>query len=177
MTFLVTASDWIIPIIMAFIIVYGMLKGVNVFEAFVEGATDGLRVVVDLLPTLIGLLVAVGMLRASGALTALSTAIAPLFSFSHFPSTLIPAILLHTFSSSAATGLMIDIFKTYGPDSFSGRLISIMFGCTETIFYTMSVYLMTVKLKNGRYTLAGSLIATITGIIAAYFLTIKFFGL
>lgn len=177
MAFLVAASDWIIPLIMVGIIVYGMLKGVNVFEAFIEGAKDGLKVVLDILPTLIGLLVAVGMLRTSGALTALSTAISPLLSFSHFPSALIPTILLHTFSSSAATGLMIDLFKSYGPDSFIGRLVSITFGCTETIFYTMSVYYMIIKVKNSRYTLAGSLIATFTGVIAAYFLTIKFFGI
>lgn len=177
MAILVAASDWIIPIIMVSIIVYGMLKDVNVFEAFIEGAKDGLKVVIDLAPTLIGLLVAVGMLRTSGALTALSQAISPLLSFSHFPSVLIPTVLLHTFSSSAATGLMIDLFKTYGPDSFVGRLVSVMFGCTETIFYTMSVYYMTIKVKNSRYTLAGSLIATLTGIIAAYFLTIKFFGI
>lgn len=177
MSILVAASDWIIPVILVGIIVYGMLKGVNVFEAFIEGAKDGLKVVLDILPTLIGLLVAVGMLRTSGALTALAQAVAPLLSFSHFPSVLIPVAMLHTFSSSAATGLIIDIFKTYGPDSFIGRLVSIMFGCTETIFYTMSVYFMTIKVKKSRYTLAGSLIATLTGIIAAYILTVKFFGI
>lgn len=177
MSILVGASDWIIPIILVGIIVYGMLHDVNVFEAFIEGAKDGLKVVLDILPTLIGLLVAVAMLRTSGALNAISQMIAPLLSHTHFPSALIPVVLLHTFSSSAATGLIIDIFKTYGPDSFTGRLVSIVFGCTETIFYTMSVYFMTIKVKNSRYTLAGSLIATLTGVLAAYFLTLKFFGI
>ncbi|MBE6023209.1 MAG: spore maturation protein [Cellulosilyticum sp.] len=177
MSILVTASDWIIPLIMVGIIVYGMLKDVNVFEAFIEGAKDGLKVVLDILPTLIGLLVAVGMLRCSGALTALSKAISPMLSFSHFPSEVIPTLLLHTFSSSASTGLMIDLFKTYGPDSFIGRLVSITSGCTETIFYTMTVYYMIIKVKNSRYTLAGSLIATLSGILAAYYLTLKFFGI
>ena len=177
MDILVAASDWIIPIIMVSILIYGMLKGVNVFEAFIEGAKDGLKVVVDILPTLIGLLVAVGMLRASGALTAIAAAFTPLLSHTHYPSVLIPTLLLHTFSSSAATGLMIDLFKTYGPDSFIGRLVSVTFGCTETIFYTMSVYFMIIKVKKSRYTLLGSLIATLTGIIAAYYLTIKFFGI
>lgn len=177
MKYIVMASDWIIPVIMVGIIVYGMLKGVNVFDAFIDGAKDGLGVVLDILPTLIGLLVAVGMLRASGALTALSTAIAPLFKHTHFPCEIIPTILLHTFSSSAATGLMIDLFKSFGPDSFIGRLISVTFGCTETVFYTMSVYFMIIKVKNSRYTLAGSLLATLTGVVAAYFLTIQFFGI
>lgn len=174
---LVSASDWIIPMILVGIIIYGMLKGVNVFEAFIEGAKDGLKVVLDILPTLIGLLVAVGMLRSSGALSALSEAIAPLLGHTCFPSVLIPVALLHTFSSSASTGLIIDLFKTYGPDSFIGRLASIMLSCTETIFYTMSVYFMTIKVKRSRYTLTGSLIATLTGIIAAYVLTLKFFGI
>ena len=176
MSILVTASDWFIPMIILGIIVYGLLKEVNVFEAFIEGAKDGLKVVVDILPTLIGLLVAVGMLRSSGAMGALATSFSPLLSFTKYPCEVIPTLLLHTFSSSAATGLMIDLFKTYGPDSFIGRLISVTFGCTETIFYTLSVYFMTIKVKKSRYTLTGSLIATLTGIIAAYYLTLKFFG-
>ena len=176
MSLLVAASDWFIPVIMLGIIIYGLLKGVNVFEAFIEGAKDGLKVVVDILPTLIGLLVAVDMLRSSGALTALAAAFSPVLSFTKYPCVLIPTLLLHTFSSSAATGLMIDLFQTYGPDSFIGRLVSITFGCTETIFYTMSVYFMTIKVKKSRYTLMGSFIATLTGIIAAYYLTLKFFG-
>jgi len=177
MAILLGISDWLIPLIMTGIIIYGLLKDVDVFEAFIEGAMDGLKVVVDLLPTLIGLLVAVGMLRASGALTGLSKLIAPLISFSNFPPDMIPVVLLRSFSSSAATGLIIDLFKTYGPDSFIGRLVSIMFGCTETIFYTMSVYFMTIKVRKSRYTLTGALIATVAGIIAAYYLTLKFFGI
>ena len=177
MAILLGISDWLIPLIMTGIIIYGLLKDVDVFEAFIEGAMDGLKVVVDLLPTLIGLLVAVGMLRASGALTGLSKLIAPLISFSNFPPDMIPVVLLRSFSSSAATGLIIDLFKTYGPDSFIGRLVSIMFGCTETIFYTMSVYFMTIKVRKSRYTLTGAIIATVAGIIAAYYLTLKFFGI
>lgn len=177
MTFLVKVSDWIIPIIMVGILTYGLLKNVNVFEAFVEGAVDGLKVVVDILPTLIGLLVAVGMLRASGALTGLAKLIAPFLSFSHFPPSLIPVALMRSFSSSAAIGLIIDVFKTYGPDSFTGRLISIMFGCTETIFYTMSVYFMTIKVRKSRYTLLGAILSSLAGIVAAYYLTLNFFGI
>lgn len=176
MSILVTASDWFIPMIMLGIIVYGLLKEVNVFEAFIEGAKDGLKVVVDILPTLIGLLVAVGMLRSSGALNALAAWFSRLLSFTKYPCEIIPTLFLHTFSSSAATGLMIDLFKTYGPDSLIGRLVSITFGCTETIFYTLSVYFMTIKVKKSRYTLLGSLIATLTGVIIAYYLTLKFFG-
>lgn len=176
MVLLLGISDWMIPCIMVSIIIYGLLKDINVYETFIEGATDGLRVVKDILPTLIGLMIAVGMLRASGALTGLARLFTPLISWSKFPPELIPVALMRTFSSSAATGLIIDLFKTYGPDSYIGRLVSIMFGCTETIFYTMSVYFMTIKVKKSRYTLAGALIASFVGIIAAYLLTLRFFG-
>lgn len=177
MHILVTISDFIVPIIIFSIVIYGLIKNVNVYEAFVEGASEGLKVIVSILPTLIGLMMAVGMLRTSGALDGIVRLIKPLISFSNFPSEVIPVALMRTVSSSAATGLVLDIFKTYGPDSFIGRLTSIMFGCTETIFYTMSVYFMTVKIKKTRYTLVGALLATLVGIIVSYLLTTAIFGM
>lgn len=177
MAILLGISDWIIPIIMVSIIVFGLLKKVNVFEAFIEGAADGFKVVLDIMPTLIGLLVAVGMLRCSGALDGLARLVAPLISWSHFPAELIPVVLLRSFSSSAATGLIIDLYKNYGPDCFICRIASIMFGSTETIFYTMSVYFMTIKVKNSRYTLAGAALSMLSGVLASYYLTLLFFGI
>ncbi len=177
MGFLVVLSNWLIPIIILGIVTYGLIKNINVYEAFIEGATDGLKVVADLLPTLIGLMMAVAMLRTSGALNGFSNLIKPLISWTHFPPEVIPVTLMRSFSSSAAVGLVLDIFKNYGPDSFTGRLVSVMFGCTETIFYTMSVYFMTVKIKDSRYTLSGALIASLVGIIASYQLTLMIFGL
>ena len=176
MAILVKASDWIMPIIIVAIIVYGLLKNVNVYEAFIEGASAGIKVILDILPTLVGLMVAVGMLRSSGALDGLCTLIRPLISWTKFPVEAIPTILMRTFSSSAATGLMLDIYKNFSPDSFIGRYISIMFGCTETVFYTMSVYYMTIKIKKSRYTLAGALFATFAGVMVAYYLTLFVFG-
>jgi len=177
MILIIWLSDWMIPIIILGIVIYGLLKNVNVYEAFIEGATDGLQVVFDILPTLIGLMMAVGILRSSGALEGVSRLIKPLISFSQFPSEVVPIALMRAFSSSAATGLILDIFKTYGPDSFIGRLVSIMFGCTETIFYTLSVYFMSVKIKNSRYTLVGALLATFIGITASYYLALWIFGI
>ncbi len=176
MGFLMAISDFIIPMVCVSIISYGLYREVNVFEVFIEGAMEGLKVAVQILPTLIALLVAVGMLRASGSLDGIVRLIQPLVAFSDFPSEVVPIALMRTVSSSASTGLILDVFKTYGPDSFMGRLVSIMFGCTETIFYTMSVYFMAVNIKNTRYTLAGALIASVVGIIASYLLTIFIFG-
>ena len=176
MKVLMLLSDWMIPSVMCFIIIYGLLHNVNVFETFIEGALNGLKTVISILPTLIALMLGVGMLRISGALDGIVRLISPLIAFTEFPAEVVPIALMRTVSSSASTGLIIDIFKNYGPDSYLGRLVSVMFGCTETIFYTMSVYFMCIKVKSSRYTLAGALIATIVGILASYFLTLHIFG-
>lgn len=168
-------SDFIIPVLIFIIVAYGFKQKVNVFESFIEGAKEGLSVVVSILPTLVALMLGVGMLKSSGALNGIVRLLKPFFFFTDFPTEVIPIAIMRTISSSASTSLILDIFKTYGPDSFMGRLVSIMFGCTETIFYTMSVYFMTVKIKNTRYTVIGGLLASLVGIISAYFLTCYLF--
>lgn len=167
MKILIYLSDYIIPFILFYIIGFGLLMKTNIYDDFVEGAKDGFKVVFNILPTLVGLMIAIGILRASGALDALSDVLEPIVRIFHFPSELVPLITVKMFSSSAATSLLLDIFKEYGPDSYFGRLASIIMSCTETIFYTMSVYFMTAKIKKTRYTLAGALVATIAGIIAS----------
>lgn len=176
MKWVLVLSSIMIPLVIISVITYGLLQGINVYEAFAEGAKDGLKIVVRLLPTLIGLMMAVGMLRTSGALDGLTRIISPIISWTRFPEEVIPIALMRSVSAAASVGLILDAFKTYGPDSFIGRLVSIMFGCTETIFYTMSVYFMTVKIKETRYTLPGAIIATLAGIVASYYLTIWIFG-
>lgn len=164
-------SDMMIPMVFLIIIGYGISKKVDVFDAFVDGAKDGFKVVLDILPTLIGLMVAVGILRSSGFLGFLTNLIKPFTDAIKFPAPLVPITLMRTISASATTGLVLDLFKTYGPDSLVGRMTSIMMGCTETIFYTMSIYFMSINIKKGRYTLAGALLVTLVGIIASVILT------
>ena len=122
------------------------------------------------MPTLIGLMVAVGILRASGFLEFLAGLIGKVTDYIGFPSQLVPLSIVKMFSSSAATGLLLDLFKEYGTDSRIGLIASIMLSCTETIFYTMSVYFMAAKVKKTRYTLAGALLATLAGMIASVWL-------
>ncbi len=177
MQFLLGLSDYLVPLIIVFIVAYAFCQQIDVFEAFIAGAKEGISVVLSILPTLVGLLVAVGMLRTSGALDGIVRLISPLLGFTHFPSEAVPVALLRSFSSSASLGLIIDIFKHVGPDSFLGRLVSVMAGCTESIFYTFSVYFMSIHIKNTRYTVPVALIATTAGIIAAYQLTLYLFGL
>lgn len=156
-----------IPFIILFIVGNGLLRRQRVYEDFLDGAKSGVRTVVEIMPTLVGLMVAVGILRASGFLDFLSDLLARGMTFLHFPTELVPLAIVKMFSSSAATGLLLDLYKTHGTDSVIGLAASIMLSSTETIFYTMSIYFMSVKVKKTRYTLAGALVATFAGIAAS----------
>lgn len=171
MRFLIYVSDYIIPFIFFYIVGMGLLSKQNVFDDFITGAKDGFKVVLDILPTLIGLMVAIGILRASGVLMILADLLKPLTDLLHFPSQVVPLVIIKMFSSSAATSLLLDIFKEYGPDSYLGRLTSIIMSSTETIFYTLAVYFMAAGVKKTRYTLIGCLLATLTGIVASTIVT------
>jgi len=163
-------SNLIMPLMIVVIVVYGLLQKINIFDAFIEGAFAGCKMIYNIFPTFLGLIVAVSFIRISGALDMLSTIIRPITNIIGLPSETIPLTLMRLVSSSASTGLLIDIFKTYGPDSFTGRFVSIMMSCTETVFYTMSVYFMSVKITKTRYTLTGALIANLAGIIASLYI-------
>lgn len=171
MSFLIYISNYMIPFIFFYIVSMGLITKTNVYDEFIKGAKDGIKVVADIIPTLIGLLVAIGILRASGALDILSNLIKPVINMLHFPSELVPVTIIKMFSSSAATSLVLDIFKQYGPDSYLGRLISIIMSSTETIFYTLAVYFMAAGVKKTRYTLIGCIIAMVTGVVASTILT------
>ncbi|MCI9379239.1 MAG: spore maturation protein [Eubacterium sp.] len=167
MQFLQFFSEAVIPITVFLIVAYGLLNRQNVFGDFLKGAKDGFYTVVDIFPTLVGLMCAVGILRASGFLDFFSKILKQVMGPLHFPTELIPVSVVKMFSSSAATGLLLDLFKTYGTDSFIGLCASIMMSCTETIFYTMSIYFMHIHVKRTRFTLSGALFATICGIAAS----------
>lgn len=160
-------SDFIVPFIILSVIVYGILKGLNVYDSFIKGARSGFLTVIRIMPTLIGLMAAVGILRASGFLDFLAEIIGRFSDQIGFPGELVPLSIVKMFSSSAATGLLLDIFKEFGTDSRIGLIASISMCCTETIFYTMSVYFMTAGVRRSRYTLAGALIATFAGLAAS----------
>ena len=168
--FLAIFSDWIIPLLILTIVVYAIFKKRPVYDDFVEGAAEGVRTVVKIMPTLVGLMVAVGILRGSGFLDFLGQQLSVLFGDNFIPPQAIPLSLVKMFSSSAATGLALDLFKEYGPDSFIGRFVSISMSCTETIFYTMAVYFSAAKVKKTRYTLAGALFATFVGVVVTVWL-------
>lgn len=157
-------SDSIIPLIVLIIALKGMGKRVAVYDEFVEGAKDGLEVTVRILPTLVGLMIAVGVLRSSGLLDVLVEGISFITDAIRFPAPLVPLGVLKLFSSSAATGMLLDIYETYGCDSLIGTAASLMLSSTETVFYTMSLYFMSVKITKTRWTLAGALLCSLSGI-------------
>ena len=169
MSFLLFLSEIIIPILLFWIVCYGLINRQPIYEDFIEGAKEGGKTVAGIMPTLIGLMVAVGMLRASGFLDFLSKILTVVIPNQSFPSELVPLSLVKMFSSSAATGLLTDIFQIHGPDSEIGRMAAVMMSSTETIFYTLSVYFMSVKIKKSRYTIAGAMIATLAGIFASVY--------
>lgn len=160
-------SNIIIPVIIFYIVAYGLIARSSVYEDFIKGAGDGFRTVIQIMPTLIGLMVAVGVLRASGFLDFVGGLFAGVTDRLGFSSELVPLIMIKMFSSSAATGLVLDVFKNHGPDSLIGLTTSIMMSCTETIFYTMSVYFLAAKVTKTRYTLTGALLSTLAGVIAS----------
>lgn len=170
MRILTYVSDMLIPLIIFFVVGYGLVSGVKVYETFLKGAKDGLRVVVDIVPTLVGLMMAVGILRSSGFFDLLGTLLGPVTEGIGLPAQLVPVLIIKMFSSSAATGLVLDIFKTSGPDSYAGMLTSILMSCTETIFYTMSVYFLAAKVTKTKFTLSGALFSTLVGTIASIIL-------
>ena len=171
MRILLYISDFIVPAMFFSIILYGFTMRIKVFDHFVEGARDGFGTVLSIMPTIIGLMVAVGIMRASGALDIIVWIAAPFARRLEFPEETLPLVLTRLVSSSAATGLLLDIFENHGPDSFIGRFVSIMMSSTETVFYTMSVYFMAVKVTKTRYTLAGALLANFAGVAASLAIT------
>ena len=153
-------SVFMIPVLILYILGYGLIAKRNIYNDFLEGAEEGLKIVWRLVPTLIGLMTAVGVLRASGFLQFLGSIldIAP---------ELFPLGLVRLFSSSAATGLLLDIFKQFGTDSPTGLMAALMLSATESVFYCMSVYFGSVGVQKTRYTLPGALLASLAGMMAA----------
>lgn len=167
-------SDYMIPVLILYVVSMGISAKRNVCEDFIKGAKDGLELTVRIMPTMIAMLLAVNVLRASGFLEFLAEFFTPLAEKIHFPAPLLPLSIIKAFSGSGASGLLLDIFKEYGTDSVIGKTAALMLSSTETIFYTMSLYFVTAGIKKTRYTLPGCLLATVAGIAASVVLA-RFF--
>lgn len=170
MKFLLFLSEAMVPLMIFYIVGFGLLSGHPVLDDFIDGAKDGMKTVAGIFPTLAGLMVSVGIIRSSGFLDFLGEVLAMPAALLHLPPQLVPVILVRLVSNSAATGLVLDIFKEYGTDSRLGLMASIMMSSTETVLYCMSLYFGSVKITKTRYTLPGALLATAAGVAASVIL-------
>jgi len=157
----------IVPLILTGVALYGCFRRVDVYTALVQGAGDGLEVLMRILPSLVGLLTAVYMLRASGALDLAAQALTPLLDRIGLPGELLPLMLVRPISGSAALGVGAELIAAHGPDSYLGRTAAVMLGSTETTFYTIAVYFGAVKITKTRYAVPAALCADLTGFLAA----------
>ncbi len=158
-------SDYVIPFFIALIMIIGLIKKVDVFSEFTEGAKENLKAAVSVLPALIALMTAIGMFKASGALDFISAVISPLTSFLGFPEECIPLAIIRPVSGSGALAVFENILTDVSPDSFAGRVASVIIGSTETTFYTIAVYYGITKVKKTRQALPASLAADFTGFV------------
>lgn len=165
---------WIIPAITVFICVYALFKGSDVFSDFLDGARENLKTCAELLPTLIAIITAIGMLRASGAVDMLTGLASGALGKIGFPAACLPLALIRPISGSGALAVCEQILSECGPDSFAGRTASVMLGATETTFYTIAVYFGSVKIKKTRQTLPAALLGDLTGFILSV-LTVNIF--
>ena len=160
-------SVWAVPLLVAGIPLYAYSRKVNVYAAFLEGAKEGFQTGVRIIPALVAVLVALGMLRASGALDALATLLAPLLGPLGVPASVLPLMVVRPLSGSAANGVVADVLRAEGPDSYAGRLASVMAGSTETTFYVLAVYFGAVGISRYRHALPAALLADLAGMTAA----------
>lgn len=166
----------LLPGIIAAVALWGLWRRVDVYDALVQGAGDGLGVLIKIVPALIGLMTAVYMLRASGALELLSQALSPVLNVLGVPPETTALLLVRPVSGSAALGVGAELISTYGPDSSIGRTVAVMMGSTETTFYTVAVYFSAAGVSRTRYAIPAALAADLAGFIAAAFTVRLFFG-
>lgn len=159
------ASEFVIPLIVVIIMLHGLFKNIDVFSSFLEGAKSGFKIIYGIIPSLIALITAIEMLKASGALQTLCSMASPVARFLGIPEQLTPLTVLSPISGSGSLGMFESILKEVGPDSFIGRVACIMMGSTETTFYTMTVYYGAVGIKKTRHTLPSALCADFTSFI------------
>ena len=157
-----------------FFVAYGLVNRVNVFDAFTDGAKEGLRILFMVAPTMIGIIAAVAMLRAGGVLSFVEHLISPVGERLGFPAEIVPVALLRPVSGSGASAIMLDIFKEHGPDSFIGRIVSVMAGATDTTFYAVAIYFSSTSIKKIRHTLFAGLVADFTAVVFSV-ITVRLF--
>ena len=162
-----TISLWALPVIILTILTAGLFKRVPLYETFTDGAKDGFKVAVGIIPYLVAIIVAISMFRASGIIEMIESAFAPLLAHFHVPADTIPLMIVRSLSGSAALGVFSDIANNFGPDDYATKLSAVMVGSSETTFYVLAVYFGSVGISKLRYAMLTGLLADFIGIVAA----------
>ena len=165
--------ELIVPISVGFILLFGMIKKTKIFDAFIEGAIEGMHTLYMIIPTITGLVVTVEMLQKSGAIDLVCKMAEPLADFFNFPKEIVPMAVLRPVSGSGATALLTNIFENYGPDSFPGQIASVLAGSSETTIYAVTMYFGSVGITKTRHTLWVGLLADLTALVMSI-VTVKF---
>jgi spore maturation protein B len=165
-----------IPSLVLFVVGYGSLKKVKVYEVFVEGAKEGFAIGVRIIPYLVAMLVAIGIFRAGGAMQILTVLLSPITNLIGMPAEALPMALMRPLSGSGALGVMSEIIKTHGPDSLIGRMVSVMMGSGETTFYVLAVYFGSASISRTRHAVPAGIIADLASILMAVWLVNLIFG-
>ncbi len=167
MKFIEFFSNVAMPLMILVTIIYGVLERKKVFDIFLKGAEDGIKIVFNIFPTLVGLFVAIGALRSSGVIDLIVNFLTPVFNIFKFPIEILPLALLRPISGSSTIAVATDIMKKYGVDSNIGLIASVIMGSTETTLYTIAVYTSSVGIKNTRFVLWAALTADFVGIVTS----------
>lgn len=173
---LTEVAAWILPGLIAITLAVAVVRGVNVYDEFVEGAKEGVALGFKLIPLIIAIYIAIGVFRESGALMALTRWLAPVLTWVGLPVEVIPLTAIRPFSSAAAMGIIADILQTHGPDSFVGFLASVMQGSSETTFYVLTVYLGAVGIRRTLYTTPLLLLGDVVGYLASLWVVTALFA-
>ena len=160
-------SNLAVPATLLIIIVYGLIEKQPVFDIFLEGAKEGLQIVVNIFPTLLGLFLSINILRESGVIDAITKIALPLLNLLKIPSEILPLALLRPISGSASTAIATDIMTKYGVDSLIGLISSTIMGSTETTLYTIALYTSAIKIKKTRFVLIAALLADLAGMLTS----------
>lgn len=176
MSWMTAISIWIIPCFLLIVLVTASWKRLPSYELFVEGGKEGVKMAFSLLPFLVGMIVAISILRSSGVLDALITLLTPVLTFLKIPPDVLPLALIRPISGTAALGMTTELIQTHGPDSFVGRLASTMQGSTDTTLYILTIYFGAVGIKRMRYALKVGLLADLVGIIVSVIVVTIVFG-
>lgn len=175
-TIIDVASVFVLPLLIVGFVLYGVIKKVPVFEEFVEGAKGGFQVAVRIMPFLIGILFAIGMFRASGAMEFLINGIRPALALISVPAEVLPMMIMRPLTGSGSVAIVLDMIQQFGEDSIYVKMVATMFGSTETTFYVIAVYFGAINVRKTRHAIVAGLIADVTALLVAVWVVLLLFG-